>query len=187
MESLRVETDVKPRPDPVASHFRHCPGCGRPLPPPADPRLLQCTACGFLYHFNPAIGLGAILVAPEGRVLLVRRLRDPGRGKFGLPGGFADAGETAEAALRREVREEVGIEVAEFAYLCSGVNWYPYRGITYAVLDFFFTARVADTAGAKPLDEVESCAWFAPADLPLDEIAFPTVRAALEEYRRRGV
>jgi ADP-ribose pyrophosphatase YjhB (NUDIX family) len=171
-----------PCPEPVRQHFRHCPGCGAPLPPAAEPRLLHCGRCGFHYHFNPAIGTGAILVAPDGRILLTRRLHDPGRGKLGLPGGFADAGETAEEALRREVREEVGLEVADLAYLCSGVNWYPYRGITYPVLDLFFVARLPAALEARALDEVASCAWLRPAEIDFAAIAFPTVRAALERF-----
>lgn len=86
--------------------FTHCPGCGARRPERAEP--LSCR-CGFHYYFNPAVAVGGLITDADGRMLFIRRARDPGRGKLGLPGGFVDAGESAEEALRREVEEEVGL------------------------------------------------------------------------------
>jgi 8-oxo-dGTP diphosphatase len=62
------------------------------------------------YPEYPRIGVGAV-VLHEGRVLLVKRGRPPALGKWSLPGGLVDLGETTSAAARREVAEECGIEV----------------------------------------------------------------------------
>jgi ADP-ribose pyrophosphatase YjhB (NUDIX family) len=62
------------------------------------------------YPDHPRVGVGAI-VLHEGRVLLVKRGRPPGQGKWSVPGGLVDVGETTIEAARREVREECGIEV----------------------------------------------------------------------------
>ena len=62
------------------------------------------------YPSCPRVGVGAI-VLHEGRVLLVQRGRPPAFGKWSLPGGLVDLGETTSAAVRREVVEECGIEV----------------------------------------------------------------------------
>ena len=63
-----------------------------------------------LYPRRPLIGVGAVVW--DGRsVLLEQRGQPPGEGSWSLPGGLVDVGETAEAAVRREVREECGIEV----------------------------------------------------------------------------
>jgi len=62
------------------------------------------------YPDHPRVGVGAI-VLHEGRVLLVRRGRPPAAGKWSVPGGLLDLGETTAEAARREVREECGIDV----------------------------------------------------------------------------
>jgi ADP-ribose pyrophosphatase YjhB (NUDIX family) len=62
------------------------------------------------YPEHPRLGVGAV-VLHEGRVLLVKRGRPPGVGRWSLPGGLVELGENAEEAARREVAEECGIAV----------------------------------------------------------------------------
>jgi 8-oxo-dGTP diphosphatase len=62
------------------------------------------------YPDYPRVGVGAV-VLHEGRVLLVKRGRPPGLGRWSLPGGLVELGETTEEAARREVAEECGIAV----------------------------------------------------------------------------
>ena len=62
------------------------------------------------YPTRPFLAVSAAIVR-DGRVLLVRRARPPGRGLFSLPGGVVEAGETLEQAVTREVREETGLTV----------------------------------------------------------------------------
>lgn len=60
---------------------------------------------------TPALTTDCVIYDPEARVLLIRRGHDPFGGCYALPGGFVELGEDVEAACRREVREETGIEV----------------------------------------------------------------------------
>src|SRR5262245_99264 len=165
--------------------FHHCPGCGRKRAdgPPLQP--FHCVGCGLTYYFNPTVAVAAILLESNGRALFIRRAKEPAKGKLALPGGFVDIGETAEDALRREVREEVGLAVGPLDFLCSRVNQYEYKGVTYPVLDFFFVTRAESTTAAVALDGVESICWLALAQLDFDEIAFPSIRAALQFYLAR--
>jgi predicted amidohydrolase YtcJ len=96
-----------PAPLPSAS-FRFCPRCGGGPSVPGPAPVFTCRACGFHYHFNPALAAGVIVEDSEGRLLLIRRAKEPGRGLLGVPGGFVDVGETAEASARRETLEETG-------------------------------------------------------------------------------
>jgi mutator protein MutT len=62
------------------------------------------------YPERPIVGIGAILVIDDG-VVLVRRKHAPSAGQWSLPGGAVELGETLKQAVRREVREETGLEV----------------------------------------------------------------------------
>jgi ADP-ribose pyrophosphatase YjhB (NUDIX family) len=137
--------------------------------------------------FNAASAVAALLLRDDGRALFIRRARDPAKGMLGMPGGFVDDGETAEDALTREVKEEVGLDLGELTYLSSHPNLYEYRSVTYATLDLFFTGRVDRPELAVALDAVERIEWLDPLAVDLEDIAFDSMRAALRVYRaRRG-
>ena len=165
--------------------FRFCPKCGAAGGPPGPRQPFHCPACGFHYYFNPTVAVAAILLAPDGRALFIRRARDPARGRLGLAGGFVDVGETAENALRREIMEEVNLEVTVIEFLCTSPNEYFYEGVNYPVLDFFFVARARDVSGAAALDGVESFAWRNPVDVREDEMAFTSNWLAVQCFLAR--
>jgi ADP-ribose pyrophosphatase YjhB (NUDIX family) len=135
---------------------------------------------------NPIVAVGSIIEDPQGRVLLIRRARDPGKGKLGIPGGFVDPGETAEEGAAREAKEEVNLVLESPRYIASFPNRYAYRGVVYPVLDIFFAARVASFEPLRALEEVESCCLLRPDEIDLDEIAFPSIRKALETHIRQS-
>lgn len=168
-------------------HFNFCPRCGTQLTESLVGKSLLCSACDLLLFFNPAVSVGAFVFRPDGAMLWLRRAKDPRRGKLGLPGGFIDFNETAEEALQRETREEVGITVRDARFLLSLPNRYEFRGVTYPVLDLFFTAQAIDPERAVPLDEVAELRWLQPEEPALDDIAFVSVREALIRYRGRRV
>ncbi len=62
------------------------------------------------YPMRPMVGVGAVIVR-DGKILLVRRASDPGRGKWSIPGGLVELGESTYEALVREVKEECGLDV----------------------------------------------------------------------------
>jgi NAD+ diphosphatase len=171
--------------DPIR-HFAHCPRCGAAAiasagTSPAGP--FRCETCGFTLFFNSASAVAAIICRDDGRALFIRRAKDPGKGKLGMPGGFVDPGESGEQALVREVREEVGLELLGVRYLSSHANEYFYAGVTYRTLDLFYIGRVEQPDRADALDAVESIAWIDPRSVPLEEIAFDSMRQALLVYR----
>lgn len=107
----------------------------------------------------------AAIIAPDranrSTVLLTRRAVMPFRGFWCLPGGHIDQGETALAAVRREVGEETGLGFADPEFLCYIDEIFPQHGFHAVALAFFGTAE--GTLRLMP-DEVEETGWF-----PLDE------------------
>jgi ADP-ribose pyrophosphatase YjhB (NUDIX family) len=161
--------------------FQFCPKCGAPRRDFAGGSPFHCPACGFHYYFNPAVAVGGFVLGTDGRLLFIRRAKDPAKGKLAVPGGFVDISETAEEALRREVREEVNVELGAFEYVCSHPNSYHYRDVTYPVLDLFFAARIK-SGEASAHDGVESVCWVEPTQADPAEMAFPSMREALRIY-----
>jgi NAD+ diphosphatase len=159
--------------------FSFCPRCGARGFTRQRAGLLSCPSCGLLFFINVASAVAAVIRDAHGRVLFVRRSRDPGTGLLDLPGGFVDPGESAEAALRREMREEMGLELGAVSFLGSEPNEYEYQGITYRTLDLFFTCEVPDPAAARPLEEIQEILLLDPAAVMPESMAFASARAML--------
>ncbi|MGE3309485.1 MAG: NUDIX domain-containing protein [Limisphaerales bacterium] len=170
-----------------SDHFRCCPACGSARRDEPGGSPFRCEGCGFTYYFNASISAAVFLRRADGRVLFIRRARDPGRGKLAPPGGFVDVGERVEEALRREIREEVGLEIGDTDFLGSFPNQYPYLGVTYPVLDLFFSALAVRPDSARALDDVDGVMWLDPvSEVTPDDMAFPSMRAALQLLRERS-
>lgn len=165
---------------------QHCPRCGALHPGPHGQIPFHCEPCSLTLFFNPTVAGAVFLFDPTDRVLFIRRAKEPAQGKLAVPGGFIDFGESAEAGLRREVREEVGVDVTELTYLSSCPNRYEYRGVTYFVCDLIFTGRVLQPERATPLDAVAGIEWRALTDVNPEEFAFPSVRLGWEHLVRRN-
>ena len=164
--------------------FRFCPRCGAARAAGAEsPEPFRCDACGFLYFFNPAVAVAALILRDDGKGLFIRRAKDPAKGRLALVGGFVDVGESAEHALRREVREEVRLELQDVRFLSSTPNEYHYQGTTYPVVDFVFLARTEDPSGVAALDGVASFEWLDPYAIDVEALAFPSMRDAVTRFR----
>jgi ADP-ribose pyrophosphatase YjhB (NUDIX family) len=60
---------------------------------------------------SPGVGCGAAIFNPDGQILLIQRLKAPEAEAWGLPGGKIDFGEAVKAAIIREIKEELGIDI----------------------------------------------------------------------------
>ncbi len=141
-----------------------------------------CTACSFRLYFNPAVAVAVFIQRDDGSILLIRRAKDPGAGLLAPPGGFIDIGERAESAVHREILEEVGIRICGLKFLCSQPNEYLFDGVTYPVLDLFFTAQPLETEGHCDPEEVRAVEWHPATTLRSEALAFPSMRAAWQAW-----
>ncbi len=119
-----------------------------------------------LYPPRPFVAVGAV-VWDGRRVLLERRGQPPGQGRWALPGGLIELGETAAAAVRREVREECGIEieVGPLLGLFEPIQRDEDGRVRshYTILDFLAHYRSGELRAGDDAAEVR---WVEPADLP---------------------
>ncbi|MEI6387664.1 MAG: NUDIX domain-containing protein [Spirochaetota bacterium] len=164
--------------------FNFCPGCGLRAPRWSDAKKVDCPRCGFTLYMNVASAT-ACLITRRNELLLTVRERDPGKGLFGLPGGFVDPGEGAVAGLARELFEELGLTVAEerLVFLFSFPNRYPYKGIVYDTCDLFFQLELSDSEGEpRAGDEVSSLLWRRADSVRPEEMAFDSMGRAVKRF-----
>lgn len=104
--------------------------------------------------------VGAVVRDDRGRLLLVRRANEPGRGQWSVPGGRVEAGETARQAVVREVLEETGLVVLPDA-LAGIVERDAPGGGVYVVEDFFAGLEPGtDPHAARAGDDADDVGWF---------------------------
>lgn len=171
---------------PIENAYQYCPRCGAGHD---DPGLIpfRCCECGLTQFFGPVAAVGGLIINERNELMMVRRARDPGKGKWGLPGGFVDRNETIEEALAREVLEETNLVIASANYLMSRPNEYVYGGIESPVIDLFYVCKVESLAPFRlDLEELEHHEWTRPDRAHLDEMAFESNRIAIEAWLKQS-
>jgi NADH pyrophosphatase NudC (nudix superfamily) len=163
----------------------YCPRCGNRSFKSGAFKPWLCQSCDFKLYPNVATAAGVFIFDEHSQVLFNERAHNPGKGKLGLPGGFLDPGETAEAAVIREIDEEVGLLVKDLTYLGSFPNQYFYGGILYDTLDMFFTAEAVTKKVTLDPAEVSSVQWRKPDSVSQEELAFPSYVQALKALLKK--
>ena len=133
--------------------FKYCPKCGSDGFTVNNEISKRCSSCGFVYYFNPSAAVACFIRNEVGELLVVRRAKDPAKGTLDLPGGFVDLHESAEEAVRREVKEETGLDVKSSKYLFSIPNIYLYSGFEVHTEDLFFECYATTFDGLIAADD----------------------------------
>lgn len=151
------------------------PNFERQVPEGDSIQRLVCRDCGHIHYQNPKIVVGAV-VTHQGKILLCRRAIEPRHGYWTIPAGYMEEGETPEAGARREAMEEACARIRLDALL--GV----YTIVHAAQVQLIYRASLDGDAFAPGPESLET-ALFSFAEIPWTELAFPTVKWALNHFR----
>ena len=142
----------------------------------------RCRRCGWTYYGNPVPACAALVMA-GGRLLLTRRARPPYARMWDLAGGFLEAGEDPPRALRRELREEIGVCVRRARLLGFASDRYGPGGVIVLAAVYHV---VPTSTRVRPDDDVSEVRWFRRGEIPYRRIAFPAVRRLIRRYFSAG-
>lgn len=158
--------------------IKFCTACGSPaeqkIPLDDDHVRAVCTHCGQVHYSNPKMVVGCI---PElnGQVLLCKRNIEPRKGKWTLPAGYLENGESVQDGAVRETLEEARARVKSVE---------PYRLFNIVFVDqiylMFRSTLLSDEFG--PTSESTDVRLFDEKDIPWDSIAFEVIKQTLEHY-----
>lgn len=168
----------------LKSPFTYCPSCKLTDYQFDGIKKFVCNSCGFEYYHNTASAVAGFLEY-EGKVVVIKRNRDPGKGMLDLPGGFCDPMESGEESLIREIKEELGIEPFDLKYLCSFPNKYHYKNNAYYTTDFFYTGKIDTYKFTLETEEVKSVQLIDPMQLEKQKFVFESMRKSIDFYQKK--
>jgi len=171
--------------NPPEIRYRYCPLCGRNLVRHSA-SLYVCTGCRYHFYQNSKPSAGALILG-EGEhggreILLVRRGVDPFKGCWDIPGGFINNGEEPVEALKREIREELGVSVHVETLFTAEADFYPCLGVPAEASNtlclYYLCSFLEPAPLLVPEDDIDEYRWFPIDRLPSD-IAFDANRRAI--------
>jgi 8-oxo-dGTP diphosphatase len=167
----------------ILDGWQHCPRCGAVLR--REENRVECDACGFVQYASSRPTASAFVLDEDGRILLARRAFEPDAGKWDVPGGFLEEGEDPVEGLRRELREEAGVEIEVGDFAGVFVDTYDDLPNESYVLNLVWEARITE-GEPTPDDDVSELRWFPRDALPQDvDLAFRWLAKSLGAWRQR--
>lgn len=169
------------------SLFRYCPKCGSEEFNINNKESKKCNSCGFVYYFNSAAAIVAVIENSKNEVLVARRAKDPAKGTLDLPGGFAAMHETIEETVRREVLEETRLVISSLKYIFSIPNIYVYSDFEVHTMDLFFECKVDDFSNINAQDDVLELLFIPKNKLNPDDFGLASIKKGIEKLQTLAI
>lgn len=156
---------------------RFCGRCGNPMTLKSDERCFLCPSCGFTSYprISPAV---IVSIEKDGKLLLARGTRFQIE-MYSVLAGFVEPGESLEECIRREIKEEVGIEIKNIKYFKSQPWPFPDS------LMIAFTAEYASGELSIDPTEIANAGWYSPEDFPALPRKVSISRALIDHFVER--
>lgn len=164
--------------------FQFCPKCGSSNHKFENHHRFECLNCGFVYYHNCAAAV-MVIMRRDNKVLFTLRNNEPKKGKLDFPGGFVDPKESAQFAAKRELKEEldIDIEMEDLELLDTEPNDYKFRDILYRTLDIIFEIELKDDQKINlEKSEIQEAKWLSKDEIDMDEIGFDSMKAVVKKY-----
>ncbi|WDP90270.1 MAG: NUDIX hydrolase [Desulfobacter sp.] len=158
--------------------IHYCSQCGGPMTqriPEDDDHIRDvCSRCGHVHYENPKLVVGTIPVSGE-KILMCRRNIEPRKGKWTLPAGYLENGESVQDGAVRETLEETRARVALLG---------PYRMFNILFVDQIYMMFRAELLSNDfgPTPESTEVRLFSEDEIPWDEIAFEVINRTLVDF-----
>ncbi len=185
----------------MQSQFKFCPMCGEGMAMKKSTyehvERNTCAKCGYIDYNNSRPTVGVMILNEKNEILLVRRAWHPFKGYLDLPGGFIETCEHPEEAARREIEEELGIEIKvnstvfniETDVYDDGLNEGYVSGRGAPVMVLYYLAKITKGEPRVAEDELAGFDWYPLVDIPkfISKIAFKSNQKALMLLYRQKI
>lgn len=160
--------------------YKFCPICTGELIKKNS--FLKCTKCSYEIFNNPKPCAGVIIENAKNEILLVTRNTEPFKGWFDLPGGFSDVKENLEETAKREIMEELSIQIEIGKYVGSYTTDIKYKGLMYNEVVVYFEAK-AKSLNISLCDELSGFEFVSRYEILQKRICAPEAnKEALKDY-----
>lgn len=164
--------------------WKHCPYCGSEKIEWTDgTHRMVCSTCNKQFYINAAAAVVAIITNSKGEVLFTKRKHNPAKDMLDLPGGFVNLGEKAEDAVKREIKEELNINISNTQFSETFPNRYLFGGIVYFTLDMVFKCNVDDFSTITANDDISSYVFIAPQNIDIDAIGLESIKVIAKKIK----
>ncbi len=161
-------------------NHQFCSHCGQKLVPHEKERMLHCPTCNNMEY--PKIMPAVIIAVTNGNKILLSKYANREYTRYALLAGFTEIGETVEETVKREVMEEVGLQVKNLRY---------YKSQPWAFSDTLLLGFFAEVEGSDRItldqEELALAEWFDRENIPATESDISLTSEMIEHFRKGGI